>query len=100
MIGHYAREVGLFPIETAIHKMTGLTARVFKLKDRGEIREGAFADLVVFNPKTIMDRATYDSPMLPSEGIERVYVNGQLSFSRTSPVSGRSGRLIGGNLQS
>ena len=100
VIGHYAREVGLFPIETAIHKMTGLTARVFKLKDRGEIREGAFADLVVFNPKTIMDRATYDSPKLPSDGIEQVYVNGQLSFSRTSPVSGRSGRLIGGNLQS
>ncbi len=99
VIGHYARELGLFPIETAIHKMTGLTARVFKLKDRGVIREGAFADLVVFNPKTIKDRATYDSPMLPSEGIEQVYVNGKLSFSKSGSVGGRAGRLIGGNTQ-
>ena len=79
--------------------MTGLTARVFKLKDRGEIRKGAFADLVVFNPKTIMDRATYDSPKLPSDGIEQVYVNGKLSFSRAGAVGGRAGRLIGGNKQ-
>lgn len=100
VIGHYAREIGLFPIETAIHKMTGLTARVFKLKDRGVIREGAFADLVVFNPRTIKDRATYDSPLLPSEGIEHVYVNGKLSFSKAGVAGGRAGRLIGGNMQS
>lgn len=97
VIGHYAREMGLFSIEEAIHKMTGLTARVFKLKDRGVIREGAYADLVVFNPETIMDRATYDSPMLSSEGIEQVYVNGKLSFSRPGKVMERAGRLIGGS---
>lgn len=99
VIGHYARDEGLFTIEKAIHKMTGLTARVFKLKDRGEIREGAFADLVIFNPRTIKDRATYDAPKLPSDGIEQVYVNGQLTFSKTGPVSGRAGRLVGGNKQ-
>ena len=96
VIGHYARDTGLFPIEKAIHKMTGLTAKVFKLKDRGVIREGAFADLVIFNPVTIRDRATYDSPVLQSEGIEQVYVNGQLSFTREHGVGSRAGRLIGG----
>lgn len=99
VIGHYARDEGLFTMEKAIHKMTGLTARVFKLKDRGEIREGAYADLVVFNPRTIKDRATYDAPMLPSAGIERVYVNGKLSFSSSGEGGKRAGRLIGGNSQ-
>jgi len=97
VIGHYAREMGLFSIEEAIHKMTGLTARVFKLKDRGEIREGAFADLVIFDAARIKDRATYDSPMLPADGIHQVYVNGKLSFTPKEGVKERSGRLIGGN---
>ena len=97
VIGHYARDVGLFPIEQAIHKMTGLTARVFKLKDRGHIRAGAFADLVLFDPATIRDRATYDAPRLRADGIEQVYVNGKLAFERQAGVTARAGRLIGGN---
>ena len=96
VIGHYAREIGLFSIEEAIHKMTGLTAQVFKLKDRGLIRQGAFADLVIFDPARIKDMATYDSPMLQSDGIEQVYVNGRLSFTRQEGVKDRAGRLIGG----
>jgi N-acyl-D-amino-acid deacylase len=99
VLGHYARDVKLFSMEEAIHKMTGLTARVFKLEDRGQIRVGAFADLVIFNPRTIRDRATYDSPMLPADGIEHVYVNGNLSFSKTSMTTERAGRLIGGRRQ-
>ena len=96
VIGHYARDLGLFPLATAIRKMTGLTAEVFGLKDRGIIREGAFADLVLFNPRTIIDRATYDEPLQRSRGIERVYVNGVLSFSAESGVVARAGRLVGG----
>ena len=95
VIGHYAREMGLFSIELAIHKMTGLTAKVFKLADRGVLREGAFADLVIFDPTKIKDRATYDSPMLKSDGIHQVYVNGQLSFSSQEGVTCRAGRLVG-----
>ena len=94
VIGHYARDLGLFSIEAAIHKMTGLTAEVFGLRDRGRISEGAFADLVIFDPKTILDRATYDSPLQQSEGIERVYVNGTLSFERQLGVTARAGKLI------
>ncbi|MFN0192577.1 MAG: N-acyl-D-amino-acid deacylase family protein [Aestuariivirga sp.] len=97
VIGRYARDIGLFPMETAIHKMTGLTARVFGLKDRGLVKEGAYADLVVFNPLTIVDRATYDSPLEPSAGIEQVYVNGRLSFQRGQGVVARAGLLVGGN---
>lgn len=97
VIGHYARELGLFSIETAIHKMTGLTAGVFGLKDRGRIAAGAFADLVLFDPAVIADRATYDAPRQPSLGIERVYVNGRLGFLKGEGVQARAGRLVGGN---
>lgn len=96
VIGRYARDLQLFSIETAIHKMTGLPARVFKLKGRGRVTTGAFADLVLFNPQTIIDRATYDSPLQPAAGIERVYVNGQLSFENGRGVVVRAGRLVGG----
>ncbi len=97
VIGHYARDLGLFTIEEAVHKMTGLTAQVFKLKDRGVIREGAFADLVIFEPTRINDLATYDQPMLQSDGIHQVYVNGRLSFTQQEGVTDRAGRLIGGS---
>ncbi len=96
VIGRYARDAGLFSLETAIHKMTGLTASVFRLKDRGEIRPGAFADLVLFDPARIIDQATYDDPRQPSAGIERVYVNGKLSFAKGMGVVARAGRLVGG----
>jgi N-acyl-D-amino-acid deacylase len=96
VIGRYARELGLFSMEAAIHKMTGLPARVFRLKDRGRVAVGAFADLVLFDPRTIVDRATYDSPLQPSAGIERVYVNGRLTFEKGRGVVARGGRLVGG----
>ena len=60
----------------AIHKMTGLAAEHLGIADRGKIVPGAFADLVLFDPETISDRATYEQPTLPAVGIERVWVNG------------------------
>jgi N-acyl-D-amino-acid deacylase len=96
VLGHYARELGLFSMQSAIRKMTGLPAKVFGLKGRGTLSAGAFADLVLFNPRTVIDRATYDSPLQISEGIERVYVNGQLAFTRENGVVARAGRLVGG----
>ncbi len=96
VIGHYARDEKLFPLETAIHKMTGLTAATFRLRDRGVIAPGAYADLVVFDPDTIIDRATYEAPRELSAGIDAVYVNGVRSFVAGEGVIARAGRLVGG----
>jgi N-acyl-D-amino-acid deacylase len=100
VIGHYARDLGLFRIESAIRKMTGLPAEVFKLKGRGRLLPGYFADLVVFNPITIIDRATYDSPLEPAIGIKQVFVNGRLSFAEGAGATSGAGRLIGSRANS
>ena len=97
VIGHYARDEGLFTVEAAIHKMTSLPAKVFRLKDRGRLAEGFFADLVAFDPATIIDRATYDNPRQLSAGVDKVLVNGRLSYEAGSTTVNRAGRLVGGN---
>jgi N-acyl-D-amino-acid deacylase len=96
VIGRYARDLGLFPMEIAIHKMTALPARVFGLKDRGRLAPGFFADLVVFDPATIIDEATYDHPKRFSKGVERVFVNGTPSWESGATDVRRAGRLVGG----
>ena len=75
--------------------MTGLPAQVFKLNGRGHLLPGYFADLVLFDPKTIIDRATYESPLEPATGIKQVFVNGRLSFVEGKGASLGAGRLIG-----
>jgi len=94
VLGHYSREKNLFPLEQAVHRMTGKTAEVFKLKDRGLIRSGYFADLVLFNPATILDQATYEQPELPSLGIETVMVNGEIAFAEGHSTNSRTGKLL------
>jgi N-acyl-D-amino-acid deacylase len=94
VIGHYGREVGLFTLETAVHKMTGLPARRFALEDRGVVREGAAADLVVFDPQTIIDRATYETPDRPAEGVELVIVNGKTAWRGGVPGEDGAGRFL------
>ncbi|MDJ1159968.1 D-aminoacylase [Chelatococcus sp. SYSU_G07232] len=96
VLGRYARELGLFPLETAVHKMTGMPAKTFRLAGRGRIAPGFFADLVVFDPETVADRATYEKPTEMSAGIEHVFVNGRLSWSAGETTVKRAGRLIGG----
>jgi N-acyl-D-amino-acid deacylase len=101
VLGHYSRELGLFSLETAVHKMSGLSARNFKLEDRGEIREGAYADLVVFDAATVKDVATFEQPKAVSMGIERVFVNGATAYRSGQIEIGRNGRfLIGGRRRS
>ena len=95
VIGRYARELRLFSVPTAIHRMTGLAAKVFGLADRGTIAPGRAADLVVFDQERIIDRATYSEPNLMAEGIIAVYVNGILSFDADGGRPG-AGRLLKG----
>lgn len=76
VLGRYVRERGVLDLSTAVHKMTAMPARRLGLVDRGEVREGWIADLVVFDPETVIDRATFESPHQYPEGIPWVFVNG------------------------
>ncbi len=78
VLGEYARERRIFPLETAVHKMTGMPAARIGLRDRGVVREGAVADLTVFDPATVKDEATYAEPHRYPTGIPYVVVNGGL----------------------
>jgi N-acyl-D-amino-acid deacylase len=90
VLGHYCRGRGLFPLETAVHKMTGLTAARFGLADRGLIAPGMAADVTVFDAEAVIDRATFDEPEQDSAGIEWVVVNGQVAWAQ-----GQAGALAG-----
>jgi N-acyl-D-amino-acid deacylase len=94
VLGHYARGEQLFPLETAVWKMTGLTAAKFGLTDRGVVREGAYADLVVFDPKEIVDAATFDHPTEPAHGIAAVFVNGQAVWDNNAPTGAFPGQVL------
>jgi N-acyl-D-amino-acid deacylase len=94
VLGHFCREEGLFSLEQAVHKMTGLSAQNFGLSDRGQIRVGAFADLIIFDADAIIDRATFDEPTRPAAGIDHVMVAGQISWSAGEPTGQRAGGFI------
>ncbi len=94
VLGHYARDLGLFPLEEAVRKMTSMPAARFGLRDRGEIRVGAYADLVVFDPARIADAATYEAPVAPAEGIAEVFVNGRSVWTDGAPTGARPGQLL------
>jgi N-acyl-D-amino-acid deacylase len=94
VIGHYARDVGLFPIEEAIRRMTSLPAERFGLTARGRLKQGYVADLVLFDPKTIKDRATFEAPMQASDGVIAVWVNGKAAWRDARATSIRSGRAL------
>jgi N-acyl-D-aspartate/D-glutamate deacylase len=76
VLGKYAREEGLFSLEEAVRKMTSATAQILGLRDRGMLRGGMFADIVVFDPATVIDRATFERPHQLSVGVRDVFVNG------------------------
>src|SRR5207244_3614168 len=78
VLGHYARGMGLFPLETAVYKMTGLTARTFGLKDRGVLKVGMAADIAIFDAGRIDEGASFAKPIQPAKGIETVIVNGAI----------------------
>ena len=94
VLGHYAREVGLFSVEEAVRRMTGLPAQRFNLHGRGRIAPGKHADLVVFDAERIIDRATFEEPARPAEGIDYVLVAGTLAYARGAVTGNRAGRFL------
>ena len=94
VIGHYARDRGIMPLEQAIHRMTAMPAEKFHLADRGVLRAGAFADLVIFNAKEILDTATYADPRRYPVGISHVIVNGTMVVRDGAHLGARPGRAL------
>lgn len=94
VLGHYSRDLGLFPPAEAVFRMTGLPAREFGLERRGTVAPGSFADLVLFDPATVGDRATYLEPTRPARGIHGVFVNGEQVWREGVPTGARPGRVL------
>lgn len=91
-LGHYARELGLFTLEECVRHLCGTPARRLGWADRGLVKEGYAADLVLFDPETVIDNATFEQPRLPATGISHVLVNGELVIDngvRTTALPGR-----------
>jgi N-acyl-D-aspartate/D-glutamate deacylase len=93
-LGKLVREERWLKLEEAIRKMTSLPAQKLRLKDRGLIKEGMEADVVIFDRKKIKDRATYKSPSLYPEGIEYVLVNGQIVVEKGEHSGAFPGRVL------
>jgi N-acyl-D-aspartate/D-glutamate deacylase len=96
ILGRYVREQKLLTLEDAVRKMTSLPADRLGLRERGQLRTGFFADVVVLDPKTVIDRATYDRPHQLSEGIQDVFVNGTAVVSNGAVTNAKPGRAVRG----
>ncbi|MFI2609614.1 amidohydrolase family protein [Kitasatospora sp. NPDC018619] len=94
VLGRYGREQGLLPLELAVHKMTGLPARRFGLAGRGVVRDGAVADLVVLDARTVLDGATFERPLLAPTGVETVVVAGRVAVRGGRPTAIRAGEVV------
>jgi N-acyl-D-amino-acid deacylase len=94
VLGHYSRVLGLFGLEEAVRRMTGLSAARFGLTGRGILAAGAYADITVFDPDTVADRATFETPTTPAAGIEHVFVNGRPVWTEGKPTGERPGRAL------
>jgi N-acyl-D-aspartate/D-glutamate deacylase len=94
VLGTYARDRGVLSLETAVAKLTSVPAARLGFRNRGVVREGALADLVVFDPATIGDEATYADPARYPRGIEHVIVNGRAAILGGAETGKRPGRLL------
>ncbi|MGI9611840.1 MAG: N-acyl-D-amino-acid deacylase family protein [Acidimicrobiales bacterium] len=94
VLSHYVRDEGVLPLEDAIRRMTSLSCDRFGFAERGRIAEGNFADLVLFDPATVVDTATYDEPKQEPTGIELVMVNGEIAFQGGEHTGVGSGRFL------
>ncbi len=97
VLGRYVRELKIVTLEDAIRKMTSLPANTFSMRDRGQIREGFAADIVIFDEKTVGDKATFEQPHQYAVGFSNVIVNGKVVFDGTKMTGTMSGQSIRGN---
>jgi N-acyl-D-amino-acid deacylase len=95
-VGHYVRDEHLIPLEQAIRKITSLPAQREHLRGRGLLREGFFADVTIFDPANIIDKATYESPAQLSEGVKYVFVNGKVEYEDGKLSGFNAGRVLRG----
>jgi len=93
-LGHYARDQHLLSPEQAIRKITSLPAQRERLRDRGLLKEGYFADVTIFDPATILDKATYGNPVQLSQGVKYVFVNGQLEYENGQLRGVKGGKVL------
>src|SRR5581483_9740640 len=94
VLGEYVRQRGVLSLPDAVRRMTSMSCRRFGLTDRGQVTEGWWADLVLFDPDQIVDRATYDDPKQEPAGVELVVVNGQVAYERGHHTGVGAGRLL------
>jgi len=94
ILGRYVRELGVLSLPESIRKMTQLPASVLGLTDRGKIKSGYWADLVIFNPNTIIDNATFDAPHQYPTGITHVMVNGRIAINHGEYTKTLPGRVL------
>ena len=94
VLGHYSRDLKLFPLEDAVRRMTSYSAERFRLAGRGQVKAGFFADLCIFDPATVIDAATFEAPTLPARGIELVMCNDAVVWRDGKPGGGRGGRAL------
>jgi N-acyl-D-aspartate/D-glutamate deacylase len=94
ILGHYVRDEKLLPLALAIHKMTGLPAAQLRMENRGRIAVGYVADLVLFDPATVIDRSTVENPVAPPLGIPAVMVSGEWVIRDGAVTGKRPGRVL------
>ena len=96
VIAHYVRQRGILTIEEAVRKMTSLPAQVFRIRERGLIREGMYADVIIFDHKSFRDQATFAEPHQYGKGIRCVIVNGEIVVTNDSHTGSLPGMVIYG----
>jgi len=96
LLGKYVREENVIPLEEAIHKLTALSAEKLRIENRGKLAPGYFADIVIFDPATIQDHATFAEPHQYATGMQHVFVNGVQVLKNGEHTGARPGRFVRG----
>ena len=96
LLGKYIRDEKVISLESAIHKLTGLSAEKLRIKGRGYLKKGYYADVVIFNPETIQDHATFAKPHQLSTGVHHVFVNGVQVLKDSEHTGATPGKVVRG----